>query len=199
MPSRRSTVLHHHYAFDNTGPRSACKRFCGAGAMRALLSAQGPPAGVARGGPGAIRCAACAPLRHASPVPVLMPAGRATRWLRRCRPGSPRAAGARWAAELHESATSSATSGSPCHPPTPTSRPACRSAGVWRRAIGGRGWRPRPRANACASRSRSSVCVRESASRCRPLCAHAQSWGELACATMPTGDLPQPRLASEHP
>ncbi|TLY85823.1 MAG: GNAT family N-acetyltransferase, partial [Gammaproteobacteria bacterium] len=26
-PSRRSTVLHHHYAFDNTGPRGSCKRF----------------------------------------------------------------------------------------------------------------------------------------------------------------------------
>src|SRR6266404_1469629 len=25
LPSRRSTVLHHHYAFDNTGPRGACK------------------------------------------------------------------------------------------------------------------------------------------------------------------------------
>jgi len=26
-PSRRSTVLHRHYAFDNTGPRGSCKRF----------------------------------------------------------------------------------------------------------------------------------------------------------------------------
>src|SRR6267143_2242257 len=25
VPSRRSTVLHHHYAFDNTGTRGACK------------------------------------------------------------------------------------------------------------------------------------------------------------------------------
>jgi RimJ/RimL family protein N-acetyltransferase len=40
MPSRRSTVLHHHYAFDNTGPRTACKRFCRVSLMPELLTAR---------------------------------------------------------------------------------------------------------------------------------------------------------------